>query len=82
MTAQQGEKTVKIRSTASGSEAQEVQVTPGQTPRETLAEVVGRNSDQMMLRAGEDGYLDPDAEMSKQVRDGQTVHAVSNPKAG
>lgn len=82
MTAQQGEKTVTIEPKASGGEPQKVQVSPGQTPRETLAEVVGRESDRMMLRAGADGYLDPDTEMSKQVRDGQTVHAVSKPTAG
>lgn len=81
MTGEQQRKTVTVKPSAGGKE-QKAAVAPGETPREVLARAVGRQSDRMLLRKEEDGYLDQDAAMYGQVRDGEVVTAAANPKVG
>lgn len=76
------EKTVTIKPSGSG-DGQDVKVSPGQSPREALADAMGgRKSDKMLLRKGEDGYLSQEGDMFAEVRDGDELTASSNPKVG
>lgn len=82
MTGKQQEKTVTIRSSA-GTEREEHRavVRPGETPRSILARTVGQE-DEMLLRTGPDGYLQPDDDVHARVRDGEQVYAGKNPVVG
>lgn len=71
-----------IKPSGSGDE-QDVKVSPGQSPREALAEAMGgRKSENMLLRKGEDGYLSQEGDMFAEVRDGDELTASSNPQVG
>lgn len=81
MSRKTGEKTVTIKPSGSGDE-QDVKVSPGQSPREALADVMGKESDRMLLRKGPDGYLTQGGDMFAEVQDGDELVASSNPTVG
>lgn len=81
MTRKTGEKTVTIKPSGGGEE-QEVKVSPGQSPREALADAMGRQSENMLLRKGEDGFLSQNGDMFAEVQDEDEVQAAANPTVG
>lgn len=57
-------------------------VQPGESPRHVIARAMGKDSENMMLRRGADGYLSHEDDVYQEVEDGDTIHAVTNPVPG